>query len=106
MNKRTGLLLALAIAMSGCATKHYGREGILTPYEEQNMTCKEADTELAKCDGFVEQVNSASAFSGLDVLAVLGDFGIGNAIERDAALKSATARRDQLNIWKKTQCEK
>jgi hypothetical protein len=94
------LLLAAAVAAlaatTGCATKTYGRQGTVTTYERDTMTCREIDLELAKTQGFVDHVNKESEFSGRDVLAILGDFGIGNNLERSAALESANKRIEQL----------
>ena len=89
------VLLALS-AVQGCATKNYGRQGPLTSYEKESMTCREIELDLAKTSGFVDHVNKESEFSGLDVLAILGDFGIGNSLEKSAALESATRRIEQL----------
>jgi len=89
-------LLALS-AVQGCATKNYGRQGSLTAYERESMTCREIELDLAKTSGFVDHVNKESEFSGLDVLAILGDFGIGNSLEKSAALESAAQRIEQLN---------
>lgn len=95
---RTLLPLALlwALALTGCATKTYGRQGTLTEFERRTLSCREIDLETARTDGFVEHVNKEAQFSGRDVLAVLGDFGIGNSLERDAALESAQTRKTQL----------
>lgn len=82
--------------MQGCATKTYGRQGALTNYERDTMTCREIDLEHAKVTGFIEHVNKESEFSGRDVLAILGDFGIGNNLEKSAALESANKRIEQL----------
>lgn len=84
-------------AVQGCATKNYGRQGALTAYERESMTCREVELDLAKTSGFVDHVNKESEFSGLDVLAILGDFGIGNSLEKSAALESATKRIGQLH---------
>ena len=83
-------------AIQGCATKTYGRQGSLTSYEKDTMTCREIDLDLAKTRGFIDQVNKESEFSGRDVLAILGDFGIGNNLEKSAALESANKRIAQL----------
>ena len=72
------------IALQGCATKHYGRQGQLTAYEKGTMSCREIDLEMAKVRGFIDHVNKESEFSGRDVLAILGDFGIGNSMEKSA----------------------
>ncbi len=66
------------------------------------MTCREVDLELAKTRGFVDQVNKESEFSGRDVLAFLGDFGIGNSLEKSAALESANKRIEQLQTLRDT----
>jgi len=83
-------------AIQGCATKTYGRQGSLTGYEKDTMTCREIDLELARTRGFIDHVNKESEFSGRDVLAILGDFGIGNNLEKSAALESANKRVEQL----------
>lgn len=97
--KHTVILAAsffVLVSLHGCATKTYGRQGTLTGYEKDTMTCREIDLEMAKVRGFVDQVNKESEFSGRDVLAILGDFGIGNNLEKSAALESASKRIEQL----------
>ena len=89
--------LLLLLALHGCATKTYGRQGTLTSYEKDTMTCREIDLELAKNRGFVDDVNKESEFGGRDFLALFGDFGIGNNLARIAALESANKRFEQLN---------
>lgn len=86
----------LAAVVAGCATKTYGRVGPLTSFERESMTCREIALDTARTNGFIERVTTESEFSGKDVLAFLGDFGIGNAMERQAAMESATARQKQL----------
>ncbi|ALD90313.1 hypothetical protein CR3_1072 [Cupriavidus gilardii CR3] len=85
-----------AIAATGCATKNYGRQGALTDFEKQSMSCREIQLEQAKVQGFIERVNKESEFDGRSVLSFLGDFGIGNLMEKDSAMKSATDRSAQL----------
>ena len=69
------------------------------------MSCREVDLDLAKTRGFIDQVNKESEFSGKDVLAILGDFGIGNNMERTAALESANGRIASLSELRRTkQC--
>lgn len=104
---RTLVPALLAVALSaGCATKHYGRQGTLTDFEKASMTCREIDLETAKVRGFINHVNKESEFSGRDVLAILGDFGIGNAMERSAALDSANERLSELSLLKnKKNCQ-
>lgn len=89
--------LFLALLLSGCATKNYGRQGEITEYEKQTMTCREVALEQAKVTGFLDHVEKESQFDGRSVLSFLGDFGIGNMMEKDNAIKSANARLKQLN---------
>jgi hypothetical protein len=92
----TLILIAGIIFYQGCATKTYGRVGSLTNFEKDGPSCREIELETARTQGFIEHVNKESEFSGRDVLAILGDFGIGNAMERSAALESAKNRIVQL----------
>ena len=100
MNHRCFLvtIALLVLTIQGCATKTYGRQGTLSSFEKDTMTCREIDLEAAKVRGFIDQVNKESEFSGRDVLAILGDFGIGNNMEKSAAIESANKRIDQLEM--------
>jgi hypothetical protein len=89
-------VLTAIVTIQGCATKTYGRQGTVTNFEKDTLSCREIDIEAAKVQGFLEQVNTESQFSGRDVLAILGDFGIGNNMERTAAIESADRRSAQL----------
>ena len=60
------------------------------------MTCREIDRELAKTRGFIDQVNKESEFSGRAALAFFGDFGIGNNMDKSAAIESANKRSEQF----------
>ncbi len=105
MKKITIVITAGILLLQGCATKNYGRQGILSSYEKENMTCREVDLELAKMRGFIKYVNKESEFSGKDVLAIFGDLGIGNYMERNDAIESATNRMAALNKLKdRKQC--
>jgi hypothetical protein len=44
-----------------------------------------------------DHVDKESEFSGRDVLAFLGDFGVGNHLEKSAALESAKLQLEQLH---------
>jgi hypothetical protein len=91
--------------LQGCATKTYGRQGTLTDFEKQSMSCREIELERAKVNGFIDHVNKESEFSGRDVLAILGDFGIGNNLEKSAALESANKRLSELkNLHEAKSC--
>lgn len=87
---------SVLFAIQGCATKNYGKQGILTHYEKEVMTCREIDLESAKVRGFIDYVKKESELSGRDVLAFFGDLTIGNNLEKSAALDSADKRLDQL----------
>lgn len=89
-------LVGAAAALQGCATKTYGRQGELTDYERQSMSCREIDLETAKVQGFIAYVHDDSHFDGRQMLAILGDFGVGNHMERNAALESANRRQSEL----------
>jgi hypothetical protein len=91
------LLFAMIVFLSGCATKRYGRLQPVTGYEANACTCESIKIELSKIDAFELQVARESEFSAMSVASFLGDFGIGNVIEKDAALKTAKERRVQLN---------
>ncbi|OCG16916.1 MULTISPECIES: hypothetical protein [unclassified Gilliamella] len=105
MNKLNLLILCLALVLTGCATKNYGRQGELTQYEKDTMTCREIALEQAKIEGFKEHVEKESQFDGRSVLSFLGDFGVGNVIEKGEALKSANRRLEQLkDVEKQKEC--
>lgn len=91
------LILCLAVLSVGCATKRYGRLQPVTGYETGKYSCEDIKLELSKIDAFELQVAQGAQFSALSIASFLGDFGIGNVIERDAAIKTAKERRVQLN---------
>lgn len=85
-----------AAALTGCATKNFGTQAPLTDFERQNLSCREIQLEQAKVMGFAQQVDKESQFDGRDILAALGDFGIGNSAARSTAIDSAKLRYYQL----------
>lgn len=91
-----GTLIASA-ALAGCATKFYGREDQLTTYDKNSLSCPEIDIEIAKVDEFQQRIVKQSQFDRRSALSFATDFGIGNTMERDAAIKSANTRRHQLD---------
>lgn len=96
MNKFLLLSFSLLVVLSGCATKHYGRQGDLTQFERVSLSCREIDLELAKVEGFLQNISNESSFDGRSVASFLGDFGIGNIMKRNAAKKSAEKRKKSL----------
>lgn len=94
----------LAVLASGCATKMYGRQGEVTDVERTTMTCREIDLEIAKVHGYIERVERESRFDFKSVLSFLGDAGVGNVLEKRAAINSARDRLEQLNKAKTEKC--
>jgi hypothetical protein len=89
-----------ALVISGCATKNYGRMQPLTGAERATYTCREIDLEIAKVQAFQQQVIEGAQFNVASVLGILGDYGIGNNMERSSAEASAARRLGQLNDLK------
>lgn len=96
--RKTMLIVALAAtaATTGCATKRYGRVQPLTGAEMQAYSCREVDLEIAKVQAFQQQIAEGAEFNAASALGILGDFGIGNSMERGSAEKSAAIRLGQL----------
>lgn len=88
--------IATLFAIGGCATKNFGVQAPLTDFEKQSLSCREIQLEQAKVMGFAQQVDKESQFDGRDILAALGDFGIGNSAARSTAIDSAKVRYHQL----------
>ena len=96
------LVLCLSfVAVTGCATKRYGRMQSITGHEKNSYTCKEIKVELSKVDAFELQVAEGAEFSALSVASFLGDLGIGNTIEKNAALKLRKSAEWSLIIWRR-----
>ncbi|MDU1445163.1 MAG: hypothetical protein E7F70_03315 [Pseudomonas aeruginosa] len=91
-----GAVMLAGLSVAGCSTKNYGRQPELTDFERQTMSCREIDLEQAKVQGFLSHVREESEFDGRSVLSFLGDFGIGNLMEKEAAVDSANQRLTQL----------
>lgn len=94
-----GLLPALVVT-SGCATKRYGRLQPLTGAERVAYTCRDIDIEIAKVGAFQQQVIEGAQFNMASVLGILGDYGIGNSMERGSAEASAARRMKELTDLK------
>jgi hypothetical protein len=100
---RAIVFAALAPALllsSACATKRYGRLQPLTGAERVAYTCRDVDIELAKVGAFQQQVAEGAQFNVASVLGILGDYGIGNSMERSAADASSAKRLKELNDLK------
>lgn len=89
-------LVATALMLSGCATKRYGRLTPVSGAESANYTCREIAIELSKVEAFEDAIKEGSKTNFASVAGFLGDWGIGNSMEKGAAERSAAARRQQL----------
>jgi len=87
----------MACCLPGCATKGYGRLQPLTGVERASYTCRDIEIEIAKVQSFQTQVAEGAQFNMASVLGILGDYGIGNSMERHAAEASAARRLQDLN---------
>ena len=52
------LVAGIVVLLAGCATKNYGRQGELTDYEKNTMSCRELALEQAKVMGFLDHGSS------------------------------------------------
>ncbi len=95
---RSVAAIVFLTTLAGCATKNFGTQPPLTDFERQNLSCREIQMEQAKVMGFAQQVDKESQFDGRDVLAALGDFGIGNSVAKSSAIDSAKQRYYQLEL--------
>ncbi|ESQ74283.1 hypothetical protein ABAC402_15055 [Asticcacaulis sp. AC402] len=86
----------MATSVAGCATKRYGRMQSLVPAEAAALDCKQIGIEIAKVEGFELQVEQGAEIDWKSVAGFLGDYGIGNTLEKNAAIKSAAERKAQL----------
>lgn len=89
--------------LAGCATQRYGRQTQVSATEKEYLTCKDIKIEIAKSEEFLSDVRMQRAnTSGAHVLGALGDFGIGNSMEGDAAELSGEQRLKELRDLKVT----
>lgn len=86
-----------AVALAGCSTKKYRRQPDPATFGKTSLSCREVDLEQAKVQVSIRDVYEESGFDGRSMLSFLGDFGIGNAMERHNALASATTRLAELS---------
>lgn len=89
--------LLLTLLLAGCATERYGRVQHVGPTEQAQLSCEQIDVELGKTADFLHQTFAAKEpVSAADALAWMGDLGIGNSLEYEAALKSGQTRCTEL----------
>ncbi len=97
MRKLVAAATLFALLTGGCATKRYGRLQPLTGAERVAYSCRDIDIEIAKVGAFQQQVIEGAQFNMASVLGILGDYGIGNGMERHSAEASAAKRLADLN---------
>lgn len=97
-NYRSYVAVALCAALlCSCATQRYGRLTQLSNTERTVFTCHDINIEIAKAQEFLNSVSDERRdTSGAHVLGALGDFGIGNVMEGDAAEESGSKRLKEL----------
>ena len=91
-------LIAATVSLQACYTRQYGRQLPLSDAAKNVMGCEDIEYEMARIRKFKDSVNN----DGVNVSAVLTDLGVGNAVEKQAALDSADRRLEQLAQLKKT----
>lgn len=99
MNNKTFLIIPIVISLilTACATQRYGRQTEVSATESKYFTCRDIEIEVAKAEEFLSDVRMQRAHtSGAHVLGALGDFGIGNVMEGNAAELSGEMRLKQL----------
>jgi len=95
--KRKNFAPLIVALTAGCATVNYGRVQPLSNAERSLYTCREIELEIAKASDFLRNIEEQKkGISDKDVLAFLGDFGIGNSMEYADATKSGVERLTQL----------
>lgn len=100
MNK---LLILTLILTTSCATQRYGREQEVSSFEQSQLDCKQIALEINKTESFLGDLRiKRSETNVMHVAGFMGDFGIGNAMEGDAAQNSGEIRLKQLNDLKAT----
>ncbi len=92
----SGLLM---LSLTACATQRYGRMTPVSPGERTQLNCEQIALEIEKAEFFLTDIRrQRSQTTGAHVLGALGDFGIGNVMEGDAAEKSGMDRLNELKV--------
>jgi len=101
-------LICIVLLSTSCATQRYGRATPVSDAERRLLDCKDIKLEIIQAEAFLENVRrQRSQTTGAHVLGALGDFGIGNVMEGDAAEESAVERIDQLrSLYTEKDCER
>ncbi len=98
-----GISGVLILSLTACATQRYGRETPVSPGERTALTCEQIELEIEKTEFFIADIQRQRRdTSGAHVLGFLGDFGIGNVMEGDAAELSGMERLSELQALQST----
>ncbi|WP_380178111.1 hypothetical protein [Kalamiella sp. sgz302252] len=103
MNK-IGVVLTLALLLSGCALKQYPASPPVSDVQQTQLDCPAVEKEIASQQQVQQQIDKTGEFNGLTVLGFIGDFGIGNGVAKSLAQKHADQRMDQLKTLEKAKC--
>ena len=98
-----GISGVLILSLTACATQRYGRVTPVSPGERTALTCEQIELEIEKTEFFIADIQRQRRdTSGAHVLGFLGDFGIGNVMEGDAAELSGMERLGELKALRAT----
>ena len=98
-----GIAGVLMLSLTACATQRYGRATPVSPGERTALTCEQIALEIEKTEFFIADIQRQRRdTSGAHVLGFLGDFGIGNVMEGDAAELSGMERLAELKAMQST----
>lgn len=94
---RAWMMFGVCVVLAGCATQRYGRLTPLSDAERAAMTCRDTQLEIVRAEAFLADIRKQrSTTSPAHVFGFMGDFGIGNVVEGDAAEASGAARLVEL----------
>jgi hypothetical protein len=97
------IAITLILATSACATQRYGRATDVSTIEKKELDCKQVNIEIGKAEEFIADIKRQRLkTNGAHILGFLGDFGLGNAMEGNAAELSGETRLKQLKDLKAT----
>ena len=89
--------VALLLTLSACATKSYPIAQPLSDSKAMAMTCSELFDEISDIDALSLKISEESKTDLRSAGAFLMDFGIGNAIAKDNAMKAMQERKVVIN---------
>lgn len=93
MNKlKLGVVVALAVLVTGCATKRYPIATPLSSAEISAMNCRELQLEIIRAEQVQVQISNTAQMDWRSVAGFLGDYGIGNAMAKSEAEKAIRER--------------